>query len=309
MAYEFKQNFVPSIKYSVKCPYAMTPMYITVHNTANDASAESEIAYMLRNNLSVSYHAAIDDKYVIQAIPYDRNAWHCGDGSKGVGNRSSIGLEICYSKSGGERYMQAEENAVQYIAKLLHDFGWGVDRVKQHFNWSGKNCPHRIREENRWSSFIARIQTALDALKGKTQTGVIESDVNLVNAPAKTESSKSVAVKPTKPKYETLEVDGYWGKKTTKRLQEVLGTTADGIISGQVRNDIVSRIENVQYGKGGSNVVRAMQKKLGVEADGYFGPKTLTALQKRLGTIQDGKLSRPSLVVKALQKRLNQNTF
>jgi len=38
----------------------------------------------------------------------------------------SIGIEICYSKSGGVRYGVAEENAVQYIAKLLKQYGWGI---------------------------------------------------------------------------------------------------------------------------------------------------------------------------------------
>jgi len=172
MAYQFKQNFVPSDKYPLKCTYSMTAQYITVHNTANDASAENEIAYMLRNTSATSYHVTVDDKYVIQAVPFNRNAWHCGDGSNGAGNRKSIGIEICYSKSGGSRYVQAEENAVQYIAKLLYEFGWGVDRIKQHNNWSGKDCPHRIRAEKRWDSFIQRISDALKALKTPVVQGV-----------------------------------------------------------------------------------------------------------------------------------------
>ena len=45
------QKLVSSSKYSIKCPYQMTPEYITVHNTANDASAENEIAYMNNNNI------------------------------------------------------------------------------------------------------------------------------------------------------------------------------------------------------------------------------------------------------------------
>src|SRR5690554_401938 len=156
---------LPTNRYSVKAPYPMQAEYITVHNTYNDASANNEITYMFRNNNQVSYHVAIDDKEIIEAIPFNRSAWHAGDGAKGTGNRKSIGIEICYSKSGGERYRQAEENAVQYIAKLLHEFGWGVDRVKQHYDWSRKNCPHRIREEKRWDSFVQRIDDALQALK------------------------------------------------------------------------------------------------------------------------------------------------
>ncbi|QDQ03135.1 N-acetylmuramoyl-L-alanine amidase family protein [Lysinibacillus fusiformis] len=160
MAYAFKQNLLPSSKYGIKALYTMIPQYITVHNTANDASAANEIKYMLSNNNEVSYHIAIDDIEVIQGIPFNRNAWHCGDG-KGTGNMKTIGVEICYSKSGGPRYAAAEENAVQYIAKLLKEFGWGIERVKQHYDWSKKNCPHRIRAEGRWNSFLKRIEQAM----------------------------------------------------------------------------------------------------------------------------------------------------
>ena len=40
---------MPSSKYARKCPYGMTPQGITIHNTANDASAMSEISYMMNN--------------------------------------------------------------------------------------------------------------------------------------------------------------------------------------------------------------------------------------------------------------------
>jgi len=151
----------------------MTPQFITVHNTANDASAENEIKYMLTNGNQVSYHVAVDDINVIQAIPFNRNAWHCGDG-QGNGNLKSIGVEICYSKSGGARYAVAEENAVQYIAQLLKQYGWGVERVRKHQDWNGKYCPHRILDEGRWSSFLKRIESALNA---NTETVGKDDDV------------------------------------------------------------------------------------------------------------------------------------
>ncbi|WP_155591841.1 N-acetylmuramoyl-L-alanine amidase family protein [Lysinibacillus cavernae] len=168
MSYIFQQTLLPSNKYSLKAPYTMAPQFITVHNTANDAPAANEIAYMLGNNNQVSYHVAVDDKEVIQAIPFNRSAWHTGDGGGDKdpnalkkGNRLSIGVEICYSKSGGVRYGVAEENAVQYIAKLLKQFGWGIERVKKHQDWSGKYCPHRILAEDRWNSFLKRIEEAM----------------------------------------------------------------------------------------------------------------------------------------------------
>lgn len=178
MSYTFRQQLLDPKRYKYMHPTTKKMVYksafslaattITVHNTANDAPAANEANYHNRadNHNSVSYHVAVDDKEIVQVLPFNRNAYHAGDGSTaGGGNRTSIGIEICYSKSGGERYVKAEENAVQYIAKLLYERGWGVDRLRQHYDWSKKNCPHRIRNEGRWSSFVQRVQVALNNLK------------------------------------------------------------------------------------------------------------------------------------------------
>ena len=154
------EDLVSESKYNTQCPYHMTPEYITIHNTANDASAVNEIAYMKRNNYN-SYHFAVDDVEARQGLPLDRNNFSCGDGANGTGNRKSIAIEICYSKSDGARYVQAEENCVQLVAYLLKKYGLGVDRVKKHQDWSGKYCPHRILAENRWESFKDRVRQAM----------------------------------------------------------------------------------------------------------------------------------------------------
>lgn len=169
MAITVRKNLVASSKYTVKCPYSLDAKYITFHNTANDASADAEIRYMIGNTSSTSYHFAVDDKEVVQGIPTDRNAWHCGDGD-GVnsGNRTSIGVEVCYSKSGGGKYKAAEKLAIKFIAQLLKERGWGVDRVRKHQDWSGKYCPHRVLAEGRWEEVKAAIAAELKALGGKT---------------------------------------------------------------------------------------------------------------------------------------------
>ena len=73
-----RQRILPQSKWNLKCPYAMTPTRIVVHNTASDASADDEISYMHNNALDTSYHLAVDDKEAIQAIPENRNGWHAG---------------------------------------------------------------------------------------------------------------------------------------------------------------------------------------------------------------------------------------
>lgn len=160
---EIRQNLLDESKYGLKSPYKMEPELIVVHNTANDASAENEVAYMIRNDNEVSFHFAVDDKEVVQGVPLDRNAWHAGDGAGGRGNRKGIAIEICYSKSGGPRFDAAEKNAAKLIAQLLHERGWGLDRVTNHKERSGKYCPHRTLDLG-WDRFLNMIREELDAL-------------------------------------------------------------------------------------------------------------------------------------------------
>ena len=162
------KNLVSESKYSVKCPYSMTPEFIVVHNTANDASAQNEVKYMVSNNNQVSFHFAVDDKEIVQGLPLDRNAWACGDGANGKGNRKGIQIEICYSKSGGARFENAEKNAAKFIAQLLKERGWGVDKVKKHQDFRNKYCPHRTLDKG-WASFVNMVKDYLNELNKPTQ--------------------------------------------------------------------------------------------------------------------------------------------
>ena len=152
-----RKNLVSSSKYDIKAPYLMDPVYITVHNTYNDASAENEVLHMNRNNDEVSFHYAVDDKEAVQGLPLNRNAWHAGDGAQGTGNRKSIAVEICYSKSGGDRFDKAEQNAARLIAALMEHFNIPIDRVRKHQDWSGKYCPHRTLDAG-WDRYKDMIQ-------------------------------------------------------------------------------------------------------------------------------------------------------
>lgn len=113
-------------------------------------------------------------------------------------------------------------------------------------------------------------------------------------------------------KAEQLTVDGKWGKKTTKRLQQIFGTTVDGKVSNQFsayKTDnpglLSETFEWESNPSGYSPLIKAIQKKVGATQDGHIGPKTIKAMQKWLGTTQDGKVSAVSPMVKALQKWCN----
>ena len=171
------KNIVPKDKYNIKCPYEMKPSRIVVHNTANDAPARNEIAYMISNNQEVSFHYAVDDKEVVQGIPENRNAWHSGDGEHGKGNREGVAVEICYSKSGGDRFTKAEQNAVELIVDILKRYNWGVDKVTKHQDYNGKYCPHRTLDAG-WDRFIKMIEERLKNRLYKVQVGAFANKAN-----------------------------------------------------------------------------------------------------------------------------------
>lgn len=158
---EIKQNLVNSGKYSIKCPYERTPQFYVVHNTYNDAPAKNEVSYMIGNNNKVSFHYAVDDVEVVQGLLENRSAFASGDGGKGQGNLYGIHVEICYSKSGGDRFNKAEQNAAKLIADGLKAHGWGIDKVKKHQDFANKYCPHRTLDMG-WQRFLNMVQANLD---------------------------------------------------------------------------------------------------------------------------------------------------
>lgn len=231
------QNLVPASKYNIKCPFTMNAEFISFHNTASDASSRNEIAYMIRNNSQISYHYAIDDIEVVQGLPLNRNGWHCGDGVNGVGNRKSIGVEVCYSRSGGVRYNKSVELAVKFIAQLLHERKWGVDRVKPHQHWSGKYCPHRVFDTEGWNSIINRIQRELTAL---SQGKIVQVSAPVVSRGYLLNGDKGNAVKALQTKLNQagykLVADGHFGQLTenaVKALQKDNKIKVDGVAGQQ----------------------------------------------------------------------------
>lgn len=205
--------------------------------------------------------------------------------SNGVYGHNSRIYNICYVGDGkpNAKQLKTLKERANYNRKR---FGLSANAVKGHREFSGQStsCPGLNMGEFRKS------------LTGSTNTS----------------TSKPKPQKPPKTNAKAnLIVDGKWGKGTTRALQRSLGTPVDGIISKQPRNSVSTSLYGgtVHFGNGGSNVIVALQKKIKVNADGKLGPATVRALQKYLGTVQDGVLSRPSVVVKELQRRLNAGTF
>ncbi|WP_413324770.1 N-acetylmuramoyl-L-alanine amidase [Bacillus inaquosorum] len=264
MAIKVVKNLVSKSKYGLKCPNPMKAEYITIHNTANDASAANEISYMKNNSSSTSFHFAVDDKQVIQGIPTNRNAWHTGDGTNGTGNRKSIGVEICYSKSGGPKYRAAEKLAIKFVAQLLKERGWGIERVRKHQDWSGKYCPHRILDEGRWSEVKAAIDAELKAIGGKSSS-------------KKTTSSKAVKKSSSSKKKTSFNLpSGIFKVKSPLMHSDAVKQIQTALAALHFYPDKKAKNFGIDsyYGPKTADAVRRFQLMNGLNPDGIYGPKT-----------------------------------
>lgn len=111
-----------------------------------------------------------------------------------------------------------------------------------------------------------------------------------------------------------LDVDGYCGYQTTSAMQRIMGTTVDGVISGQpvANHDYVWAVVSIEHGYGGSQLVRALQNLIGAETDGYWGRETSAKLQaylfrKGYQVEVDGYFGTKSVM--ALQRCINDGNF
>lgn len=269
---EIKKLLVNESKYNIKCPYEMNAEFIVVHNTANDATAENEIKYMIGNDKKVSFHYAVDDKEIVQGIPTNRNAYHAGDGRNGDGNRKGIAVEICYSKSGGDRFIQAEKNAAEFIASLLKEKGWGIDKVKKHADFSKKYCPHRTLDMG-WDRFLNMIQEHLievqttksidqlaqEVIEGKHGVGQARKNA-LGNLYAAVQAKVNALFnkKPSTPKYTYLSNPNYKGDSIVDALNQI------GVDSSFANRKKLAAKNNIKDYTGRANENKRMLDRLKV---------------------------------------------
>ena len=139
----------------------MTPTSITIHQTGNiGAPAKNNHNYMknCNNNGSriASWHFTVDDKEIYQAVPTNMKAYHAGNAT---GNSTSIGIEICMFND-VEKQKKAYLNAIELVKILMKYHGFTIGQVKQHYNWTKKDCPTWLRSGKfglNWKWFTEQI--------------------------------------------------------------------------------------------------------------------------------------------------------
>lgn len=166
MSVPIKEDFIP-LKTKCRPGRLHSKSWIVIHETGNysvGAGAENHSRYLknlaTQNKTYLSWHYTVDDKKIINHIPDDEISWNAGDGQKNNGgNMSGIAIEICVNPD--SNFQKTVDNAAFLTAHLLNKHKLSLSSVKQHFNFNGKNCPKRLREQGLWNDFIKKCQNYL----------------------------------------------------------------------------------------------------------------------------------------------------
>lgn len=264
-----------SPNYSAGRP-AGNPDKIVIHWWGADGqNHQTVVDYLCRAGGNSSAHYVASAGRVTQLVhDYDR-AWHAGP----LGNPRGIGIECRPEMS------DADFATVAGLVAAIRD-EWGDLPLFPHSHWTATACP------GRWRDRLGDLSARADQLRGKA-------------TPA---AQAVVEVTPTTN--DQIAVDGNIGPDSTRKWQAVVGTTVDGVISGQPSTTKPfhhALVGSVRYGRSGSQLIARVQGIVGVAQDGSLGPGTIKAIQARLGVAQDGHFGPDT--ARALQNRLNTGQF
>ena len=235
------------------------------------------VNWLCDKRAGTSAHYVVSEGTVWCIVDPDRRAWHAGNSKA---NHTQIGIELDPNAS---RRAATEKTAAALIADLRATYG--DLPLAPHRKWTSTECPgdwdlarlDRLARGKTAPSIPAG-GTSVPATKPATSAGKLAVDGRLGTSTVKALQS-ALGVK----------ADGRACEATWKALQRKVGTFVDGVVSNQsyrakeLGNGVVDRCWRFTgRGSKGSKMVVALQKKLGVKADGIWYESTTLALQKAL---------------------------
>lgn len=259
------QRIIPKGQKKQRPGYAMTPKFITVHNTANankGADAEMHARYLLNGagGRTVGWHFTVDDRSIYQHLPTNENGWHAGDGN-GAGNRQSIGIEICENVDGD--FEQAVKNAQWLVEKLMRDHGIPKTNVVPHKRWTGKNCPRKLLA--RWDSFIGGIGSTKTASKpnNKPISQMADEVIQGKHGSGHENRRKSLGISQAEYEKVRAEVNRRAGASTqSKPTGKSIAQMAKEVIGGKHGNGHEARRKSLEISQAEYDKVRAEVNRL-----------------------------------------------
>ena len=136
--------------------------WIVIHETDNfakSADAQHHSDYLATNTEDVnSWHYTVDENVIIHQLPDEEVGWHAGDQmSEHGGNMSGVGIEMCVNKDSD--FEKTVDNTARLAAVLLKEYKLGIDALKRHHDFSGKNCPAHYYEDEDWQQFVELVKS------------------------------------------------------------------------------------------------------------------------------------------------------
>lgn len=237
-----------SPNYSSGRPYGDVDS-ITIHHWGVDGQSHQNVVnYLCREDGDSSAHYVASAGRVTQLVhDYDR-AWHAGPG----GNPRSIGIECRPEMSDGD--VATVIGLIQAI-RAEH----GPLPVVGHRDWMSTDCP------GRWYSHLSELSNG--------------SGFGAVSSPAPV-----VDVNPYTGKWNKsdgqgeLRCTGVFGMATIGRLQQVMGTTIDGVLD-EDGSPAIEKFQAFLNSVVPADTQIALNGAPALETDGILGPNTWRTFQ------------------------------
>lgn len=178
--------------------------YITIHDTGNTsgtATAQGHVNF-LASLPGVSWHYTVDEKEIVQHLPDAKRGSHAGNST---GNNESIGIEMAVNFR-ADHYRTWQRSA-RLVAELLVKHNLGLNKVRQHNDWSGKDCPRTLRNAGLYPMFTELIRFEYERLTTYSEyefefishnTEIVSNEGRVINRPLLT-TTVSYTVNVTKP--------------------------------------------------------------------------------------------------------------
>lgn len=254
--------------------------YIVIHYTGNAGdTARGNCNYFASGNTrhAGAHFFVSQNGDVCQSIALTRAAYAVGDkkykGTTGGSyygickNANSVSIELCdnLKKTPSASQTAAVRSLIAYIRTQCPN----AKTVIRHWDVSGKSCPGLMtgRNSSTWETFKAAI------------TGSVSTSLDKSAESAKTSSSGQALAVDGIAGTQTVR---QWQKVCGTPIDGVISGQASGLKKYHLN------LTAVKYGSGGSTLIRRVQSLLGVTADGQIGQQTIKAIQSHLGCVPDG---------------------
>ena len=271
-----------------KKPIPNNPKYIVIHETDNFRKGATALVHakaQYQGNLSTSVHFYCGSDGVYQASDYTSSCWSIGKNYNAVhsitdaNNYNVISIEICVNEDGD--YNIARANAIELVKFLMGDLGITEDRVIRHFDAKGKYCPRKMMDNpSLWEDFKNQIGSKVVPTPSPIQPTPISEYYRVGK-----DWQNGICIG---------QIGAFKDLENAKRVCSV----GYNVYNGQGSIVYTSIPSPIPTPKPQTQVTQII-------VDGYWGTNTTLRLQQFFGTPQDGIISKPSMLIKKIQKAVD----